>query len=151
NRFRLLNANSNGNVELFSILQDGSVGIGTSAPKKKLHLFGANSQVFIDRLSNTTGNYALVNFATGGVQKFFLGMNADAGAGVDKLSVFDSAFSATNPVMTFTAGNVGIGTTNPDSNSKLHVSSTGILTRILSETTSTAGYAEFAVKGSGRT
>jgi len=48
-------------------------------------------------------------------------------------------------------GNVGIGTTTPTNLSKLHVHSTGILTRILSETTSPTGYAELAVKGSGRT
>jgi hypothetical protein len=112
-RFRLLNSNANGNVEVFSILQGGNVGIGTSNPAKKLHVFGTNSQVLIDRTANTAGNYALVNFATAGVQKFFFGLNADAGAGVDKLSVFDSVFSASTPVMTFTGGNVGLGTTSP--------------------------------------
>jgi hypothetical protein len=91
----------------------GDVGIGTASPAKKLHIAGANSQVFVDRTANTAGNYALINFATAGVQKFFFGLNADAGAGIDKLGFFDSGFSSTVPVMTFTGGNVGIGTQSP--------------------------------------
>ena len=96
------------------ISASGDVGIGTASPAKKLHIAGTNSQVFVDRTANTAGNYALLNFATGGVQKFFLGLNADSDPGVDKLSFFDSAFGAATPVMTFTGGNVIIGTGTPD-------------------------------------
>jgi len=67
----------------------------------------------IDRPANTALNYALVNFATNGTAKFFFGLNADSDPNVDKLSFFDSAFSAANAVMTFTGGNVGIGTNAP--------------------------------------
>jgi hypothetical protein len=95
------------------ISASGNVGIGIASPAKKLHIFGSNSQVFVDRTANTAGNYALINFATNGVQKFFFGLNADAAAGADRLSFFDSAVSATNPVMTLTGGNVGIGTQAP--------------------------------------
>jgi len=95
------------------IAASGNVGIGTGSPTKKLHIFDANSQVFVDRPANAAANYALINFATNGTQKFFFGMNADSDPNVDKLSFFDSAFSATTPVMTFTGGNVGIGTAAP--------------------------------------
>ena len=95
------------------IAASGFVGLGTASPTKKLHIFDTNSQVFVDRPANAAGNYALVNFATNGVQKFFFGMNADSDPGVDKMSFFDSAFSAINAVMTFTGGNVGIGTNAP--------------------------------------
>lgn len=95
------------------IAASGNVGIGTASPSKKLHIFGANSQVFVDRPANTVANYALINFATNGTQRFFFGMNADSDPNVDKLSFFDSAFSANTPVMTFTGGNVGIGTAAP--------------------------------------
>ena len=91
----------------------GDIGIGTQSPAKKVHIFGTNSQVFVDRPANTAANYALINFATNGVQKFFFGLNADSDPNVDKLSFFDSAFNPAVPVMTFTGGNVGIGTQAP--------------------------------------
>jgi hypothetical protein len=91
----------------------GDVGIGTASPAKKLHIFATNSQVFVDRPANAAGNFALLNFATNGVQKFFFGLNADSDPGVDKLAFFDAAFSGGTAVMTFTGGNVGIGTNAP--------------------------------------
>jgi hypothetical protein len=91
----------------------GNVGIGTASPSKKLHIASANAQVFVDRPVNTASNYALINFATAGTQKFFFGLNADSDVGVDKLAFFDSAFSSSTAVMTFTGGNIGIGTNAP--------------------------------------
>jgi len=95
------------------IAASGNVGIGTASPVKKLHIFDANSQVFVDRPANAAGNYALINFATNGAQKFFFGLNSDSDPGADRLSFFDQAFSAATAVMTFTGGNVGIGTSAP--------------------------------------
>jgi hypothetical protein len=95
------------------ISASGNVGVGTASPSKKLHIFDANSQVFVDRPANTSANYALINFATNGTQKFYFGLNADSDPNVDKLSFFDSVFSPTTPVLTFTGGNIGIGTTAP--------------------------------------
>jgi hypothetical protein len=96
------------------IAASGNVGIGTASPSKKLHVSNANAQILIDRPANTAGNYALVNFGTAGTAKFFFGLNADSDVGVDKLGFFDSAFSPATAVMTFTGGNIGIGTNAPD-------------------------------------
>ena len=95
------------------ISPNGDVGIGTASPAKKLHIASTNSQVLVDRPANAAGNYALINFSTNAVPKFFFGLNADSDPNVDKLSFFDSAFNAITPVMTFTGGNVGIGTAAP--------------------------------------
>src|SRR4030095_4461996 len=48
----------------------GNVGIATASPPKKRHIADPNAQVFGDRPLNSASNYALVNFATNGVQKF---------------------------------------------------------------------------------
>jgi hypothetical protein len=64
-RFRLANSTANGNAEVFSVLQTGSVGIGTTAPDQKLSVNGDASkvgggswQVFSDeRLKNIRGNF----------------------------------------------------------------------------------------------
>jgi Chaperone of endosialidase len=95
------------------ISADGDVGVGTASPAKKLHISGTNSQVFVERPANTAGNYALINFGTNTAEKFLFGLNSDADPNVDKLSFFDAAFSLAAPVMTFTGGNVGIGTQSP--------------------------------------
>jgi hypothetical protein len=93
----------------------GNVGIGTTIPGRLLTMAGALDFLRLDRPVNTSGNgYAMVEWSTAGVGKFLMGLDSDsvAGAGADKLQIVDSAFSST-PVMTFTGGNVGIGTTSP--------------------------------------
>ncbi|HJU91815.1 MAG TPA: tail fiber domain-containing protein [Pyrinomonadaceae bacterium] len=95
------------------ISANGDVGIGTGSPAKKLHVSATNSQIFVTRPANTAGNFALINFGTNNVEKFLIGLNADGDPGVDKMSFFDLVFSGNTPVMTFTGGNVGIGTNAP--------------------------------------
>ena len=67
-RFRLANSLANGNVEVFSVLQNGRVGIGTISPDQQLSVIGDASksvggttwQVFSDeRLKNIKGNFNL--------------------------------------------------------------------------------------------
>jgi hypothetical protein len=104
------------------ISSDGDVGIGTQSPTKKLHVFATNSQVFIDRPATSALNFALLTFGTNGAPKFFMGLNADSDPGADRLGIFDQAFDGGVAVMTFTGGNVGIGTNAPTA--KLSVNGT---------------------------
>jgi hypothetical protein len=91
----------------------GNVGIGTASPLKKLHVSATNSQILIERPANTAGNYAMINFGTNAVEKFLIGLNADADPNADKLALMDFGFSNTVAVLTVTGGNVGIGTNVP--------------------------------------
>ena len=95
------------------ISADGSVGIGTASPAKKLHVFNQNAQIFVDRTANTAGNYALLNYGTNGAVKFLIGLNADSDVNQDRLGFFDFVFNPSTAVMTMTGGNIGIGTNAP--------------------------------------
>ena len=95
------------------ISSSGNVGVGTGSPSKKLHVAAQNSQMFIDRPATGALNYALLDFGTNNVPKFTMGLNADSDPGADRMAIHDLAFNATTAVMTFTGGNVGIGTNAP--------------------------------------
>jgi endosialidase-like protein len=95
------------------ISASGNVGIGTGSPSKKLHVAATNAQMFIDRPATAALNYALLDFGTNNVPKFTVGLNADSDPGADRMAIHDLAFNATTAVMTFTGGNVGIGTNAP--------------------------------------
>lgn len=95
------------------IAASGNVGVGTASPSKKLHVSAQNSQMFIERPATSALNYALLDFGTNNVPKFTIGLNADSDPGADRMAIHDLAFNATTAVMTFTGGNVGIGTNAP--------------------------------------
>ena len=95
------------------ISSTGNVGVGTGSPSKKLHVAAQNSQIFIDRPATSALNYALLDFGTNNTPKFTVGLNADSDPGADRMAIHDLAFNATTAVMTFTGGNVGIGTNAP--------------------------------------
>ena len=99
---------------------DGTGLVGTSSALtfdgSIQRISSTNTQIQINRAANTAGNYALVTYLTAGSGKYLIGLDADGGgANVDKLGIYDIAVSPTLPTMTFTGGNVGIGTMSPAS------------------------------------
>ena len=107
------------NTELFTIQQNGSVGIGTTSPSKKLHIYGTDAAQWITNTSST--NYATIAFLNN------VGENMSIGIGGSSASSFASSgyivtggsypfilgTNDTERMRITSGGNVGIGTTSP--------------------------------------
>ena len=82
---------------------NGNVGIGTSSPSSKLHVYGGNITV-----DNPSGTDSQIIFAKAGVSKYELYYENVGNA----LSIYDRSSSATRFLIN-SSGNVGIGTASP--------------------------------------
>ena len=109
-----------GGTDLFTICDNGKVGIGTASPQRQLHVHCSSSswdQCASLRLSseNTTNFYGEVQFHRGTSSTDDMGLN---------LLVSNSGSENLTPKFHVNVdGNVGIGTTTPDA--LLHVNGTG--------------------------
>ena len=104
------------------LLVQGNVGIGTTSPTSPLHIYGSFAATPTINLQNlsATGYTQLAFYGTG--RTFYTGVgNGSGGLGVaNKYYVWDASMSVMRLVID-TSGNVGIGTTAPQS--KLQIQS----------------------------
>jgi len=109
-----------GGTERVRILNDGKVGIGTTSPEFKTHIYSNDTstrQFMIDQ--DSTGD-AVMAFRLTGISEYVIGIdNSDS----DKFKIANSATVGTTTRLTIDGtGNVGIGTSSPSR--PLHVKNT---------------------------
>ena len=125
-----LDSNGTNNVRIssnrLSYFNGGNVGIGTSSPSEKLHLYNSTAATATSLvIENSVNNYnCQINFKSiyGGstAKSFLIGSNISVAAG--SWEIYDATASAARLII-ISSGNVGINVT-PDSNVKLAI--TGI-------------------------
>ena len=103
------------------LTQLGNVGIGTTSPEEKLKVIGSvlisNNEFY--KVENTTGtNYKIAGLTNGNVIQIGAIDYTSAGtvfAGGDNVSITTGGASGSTRIKIANSGNVGIGTTNPQS------------------------------------
>jgi hypothetical protein len=124
------------NADRVFITNTGNVGIGTTTPANKLHVYGDNMFLTLERSGGGAGKFANLNLRTAGVDNWFIGLREND----NNVHFFDQQSGIDALVIQQGTGNVGIGTTAPLS--KLDVADDSGLT-IRSPT---AGYGALRIK-----
>ena len=104
---------SNGATEAMRILNNGDIGVGTSTPTAKLHLFNAATTYLDVESSAASGIVRLKGGGYNGIFSEILGVNqwGIGGGGASKTMLFYT--DNTERMRISSSGNVGVGNTNP--------------------------------------
>jgi hypothetical protein len=117
-------------TEKMTITNGGNVGIGTTAPNDLLHIYGnsGNKGLLIETAGNLSTDFAAIRFYQGGGERgqFFTNQN-DIYLNSSSATAGDDVLLGVNTVG-LQLGNVGIGTTTP--NSKLNVLGSGTILKL---------------------
>lgn len=123
-------------VDAMTILGSGNVGIGTTAPGVKAHLYNASGRTDL-RVESVggDGNYATLQMKGGGSNAWWtIFTNSSAiGGAVDNLAFYKEGGTAGTKMVIQDNGNVGIGTTSPST--KLEVVGTVTCTTLTETST----------------
>jgi endosialidase-like protein len=117
---------ASGGTSRINVASNGNVGIGTTTPGSRLHINGAAEGIRIQGAATGAPNLAYATFVdSAGTRTGYVGdaSSNDSGTFLESDSGDVALVTAAGRVLTATsAGNVGIGTANPQAS--LHVSST---------------------------
>jgi len=109
----------NGNGDIVTLNSSGNVGIGTSSPDDKLHVYSSSSLDHI-KVDGPAGINRNINFATAGSTRWNIYANNTAESGLNAGSNLSfgrytdaGAFISTAMLIERNSGNVGIGTSSP--------------------------------------
>ena len=156
-QFQTGGANTSATTKMI-ILNNGDVGIGTTAPSRRLYVVSSDDTRGIMVEQTLASSYAEVHFKANREYRIGTGGSTSAAEAANNWYVYDATAAAQRFVITST-GNVGIGTTGPTE--KLHVDGSTLITynnsfqstnsvgnkAILARVSPTAGiinYAEYA-------
>ena len=116
---------SQDNSNLFWDDTNKRLGIGTASPGQPLHIKSATAGVGLRLDRAAVGNDAFLQFATGGIANWFVGLDNTPAANRPDFQIKTTNNTTPEFIIIRTSGNVGIGTITPSSklsiNGGLHV------------------------------
>ena len=125
---------NDGNNEGIFIQPGGNVGIGTNTPAGKLEIEGINNALIIDGSAGSTGSNTRIQYKANG-DEWEAGVRGSTASPNNSYYIFNASDGEYRFLISDT-GNIGIGTSAPDSSAKLDILSTsgGILIPRMTET-----------------
>jgi hypothetical protein len=95
--------------DIFNVMSDGNVGIGTSSPSENLHIVdSAFATLQIESTGASSDPELLLTNDNGGASEWSLRLDKS------KSDIFQIRYNNASKMILDTSGNVGIGVTNPD-------------------------------------